>query len=105
MKLKAWDNYEDGLGVFHPGQQVIAINAPDGSKFKRDHQYVVADYVWKASSNPIAHGKHFWYIGIVGHADGMPYFHPGMFAPLQSQFMEISFSEAIKIEKKLTSIN
>jgi hypothetical protein len=103
--LKSWDNYEDGLGAFFPGQAVIGIAAPEGSKFKNGQQYVVADYVWKASSNPIAYGKHFWYIGIVGYADGMPYFHPGMFAHIKSQFIEISFSGVKEIEKSVTSAN
>jgi hypothetical protein len=100
-----WDDYEKGFGAFFPGQPVVAANAPDGSKFKRDQQYIVSAFAWKPSTNPIANGKSFWYIGIVGHAGGMPYFHPGMFIPITTEFIEISFSEVKEREKSTTCAN
>ena len=107
-----WDDYDKGFGQFHAGQQVVAVAAPEGSKFKNGSLYIVSEYVWKPSTNPIAHGKPFWYIGIVGHAVGVcghptgyPCFYPGLFAPVLSQFKEMEYTEVLKIEKKLTCAN
>jgi hypothetical protein len=102
---QSWDDYDKYKNRFYPGQRIVAVDACDGSMFKNGQEYVVSVYKWRVSSNPIANGRSFWYIGIVGHADGNAWFHPGIFAPLQANFIEIEFSKVRELEKLTTSAN
>lgn len=94
---------KDNITMFYTGQRVVAVDALPGSFFKNGTEYVVSAYEWKSSPNPIANGKYFWYIGIVGHANGSAYFRPGIFAPIIEAFQAITFEKVS--EQEPVSIN
>lgn len=100
----AWDNYEEYKDKFVPGMAVIAVDALAGSEFKNGQIYTVSAYEWKANpAHPLR--KRFWYIGIVGNANGVAWFRPSIFAPIPNKFVEVSFSKVRELEKLTTSAN
>lgn len=79
------------LSPFYVGQEVVAVDALLGSKFINGQDYIVSVIEYKI--NP-ANGKGpFWYIGIVGHADGGAYFRPSIFAPKIPPMKEVTFDK------------
>lgn len=94
---------EDYEPKFYPGQRVVAVDALPGAGFKNGKEYMVAAYEYKVSSNPIANGKKFWYIGIVGFDNGGCYYRPSIFAPIIEAFQVISFEKIT--EQEPVSIN
>lgn len=81
------------LSPFYAGQEVIAVGAMPGSKFINGHDYIVSECVYQPSPNPIANGKWFWYIGIVGHNNGGAYFRPSIFAPKIPPLENVTFEK------------
>lgn len=82
---------------FYAGQEVVAVDAVPGSRFKNGQDYVVS--ACECKINP-ANGKGpFWYVGIVGHANGDAWFRPAIFAP------KISAAQFIEYEKVEISVN
>lgn len=93
---------EINLPPFYPGQQVVAVDAMKGSVFKNGIQYEVTkcDCRFGNPHHPVGKVTKYWYVGIVGHADGHPYWRPTIFAPLeQKEFPALTFSEIVEAEK------
>jgi len=91
------------IAPFCVGQLVIAVDAMPGSYFKNGTVYTVAAIEYKQSSNPIANGAYFWYIGIIGHAGGVAHFRPSIFAPITEEMIAISFEKIT--EENQVSVN
>ena len=51
---------------FYPGQTVVAIDAIKGSILKNGCHYIVDSCEYVQSSNPLAEGEYFWYVGVEG---------------------------------------
>lgn len=96
---------QNNIAPFYVGQKVVAIDAVTGSSFKNGQSYIVSAVECKLGNknHPIGSVTNYWYIGIVGFADGGAHFRPGIFAPLTSTFQSISFSKVMETE--LTSVN
>lgn len=71
---------EGEIGRFYPTQKVVAVDAMQNSTIKNGQIYTVSSYHYSQSSNPLAKGKFFWYIGIVGIHEWL---RPSIFAPLE----------------------
>lgn len=93
---------EKGFAPFYEGQRVLAVDALPGSSIKNGQQYIVSDCHYSPSNNPIANGKWFWYVGIIGFHRWL---RPGIFAPIEENFQSISLSEILKEETKLIGTN
>lgn len=72
---------EHNYAPFYVGQEVVAVDALPGSKFINGQDYIVAAIEYKI--NPVNGKGPFWYIGIIGHANGEAWFRPGIFASKQ----------------------
>lgn len=78
---------EHNYAPFYVGQEVVAVDALPKSAFKNGQDYIVAAIEYKI--NPANGTGPYWYIGIVGHANGEAWFRPGIFAPKQTvQFLK-----------------
>lgn len=89
---------------FYAGQEVVAVDAMPGSAFKNGKDYTISAVEYKLgnSSHPVGRVTYYWYVGIVGFADGGAYYRPAIFAPKQTIFKEISF----EVEKpEVLSVN
>jgi len=63
---------------FAINQKVVAVDAISGSRIKNGRVYEVYSCDYAQSTNPIANGKFFWYVGVIGHHNRL---RPGIFAP------------------------
>jgi hypothetical protein len=78
---------EHNYAPFYAGQEVVAVKAVEGSRFKNGNDYVVSAIEYKI--NPANGTGPYWYIGIVGHNNGEAWFDPKIFAPKQTvQFVK-----------------
>ena len=82
---------ESILPMFYAGQEVIAVNAHPKSAFKNGQLYIVSAFEYKI--NPANGTGPYWYIGIVGHANGEAWFHPGIFAPKIPPLQVVTFEK------------
>ena len=83
---------------FYIGQRVVAVDAVPNSKIKNGQHYTISDCYYAPSGNPIANGKSYWYVGVVGFDNNC--LRPSIFAPLeQKKFPLMKFSEILKKEK------
>lgn len=85
------------MSPFYSGQRIVAVNALPGSAFINGQEYICSDCLWMRSSNPIAKGKYFWYIGVVGHSNGGCYYRQSIFAPIPEMFQEVTFEKIKEI--------
>jgi hypothetical protein len=98
---------EINIPPFYVGQPVVAVAAPDGSRFKNGQAYTVSavEYRLGNKSHPIGRVTYYWYVGIVGFDNGGAYFAPRMFAPMPEAFQSISLEEVLEVETPLISSN
>lgn len=98
---------EGGFAPFYAGQRVVAVKAPNGSKFKNGQEYTVSkcEYKFGNSQHPIGRVTKYWYVGIVGFANGGAYYAPYMFAPIPEAFQEISYEKVMENESSLINVN
>lgn len=83
---------------FYVGQKVVAVDAMPTSRIKNGKCYTISTCHYSPSGNPIANGKSFWYVGVVGLDNN--WMRPEIFAPLeQSAFPLMTFKEIIKAEE------
>lgn len=96
---------ENNLQPFYVGQRVVAVDAASGSQFKNGQNYIVSAVEYKLGNphHPIGRVTYYWYVGIIGFADGGAYYRPAIFAPIQENFEAITFEKINELEK--TSVN
>lgn len=83
---------DNNYAPFYAGQEVVAVNAAPGSKFKNGQDYIVAAIEYKI--NPANGTGPYWYIGIVGYNNGEAWYNPAIFAPKQTvQFVKFETIE------------
>lgn len=97
------ENLNLNIAPFYPSQKVVAVDAHPQSRIKNGTEYVISHCHYSQSGNPLANGKSFWYVGVEGNDNH--WMRPGIFAPIESTFRSITFSEVIKIESPLIGIN
>lgn len=98
---------EINIAPFYVGQKVVAVDAVSGSAFKNGKTYTVASIEYKLGNqhHPIGRVTYYWYVGIVGHADGGAYFRPSIFAPIEEKFRSISLEKVLEKEVPLICSN
>lgn len=89
---------EHNFPPFYVGQKVVGSDyAPIGSKVKKGLTYIIAACHYSPSSNPIANGKYFWYVGVTEWPDHI-WLTPKLFAPVH-EIPLMTFSEIKEMEK------
>lgn len=79
------------LPPFYVGQEVMADHPYAGSRIKNGQKYIISSCVWRQSSNPIANGKYFWYVGVEGHDNN--WMTPKLFRAIIPPMQEINFEK------------
>lgn len=91
------------IAPFYVGQKVIAVDAMEGSKIKNGRQYIVNSCEYRESGNPLSQkDKKYWYVGVEGHHNRL---RPGIFAPIEENFISISAEKILEKEIQITSAN
>lgn len=98
---------EINIASFYAGQKVVAVDAVLGSAFKNGQDYIIAAVEYKLGNrnHPIGRVTYYWYVGIVGFADGGAYYRPGIFAPIEEKFQSISLEKVLETETPLICSN
>jgi len=98
---------EINIAPFYAGQKVVAVDAVSGSRFKNGQIYTVSAVEYKLGNqnHPIGRVTYYWYVGIVGFADGGAYYRPAIFAPIEEKFQPISLEKVLETETPFVCSN
>lgn len=99
---------ELNIAPFFVGQKVVAVAAPPTSRFKNKQEYEVSamEYRYGNPHHPVGRVTKYWYVGIVGWANGKACYAPHMFAPVkQQEYPAMTFSEIVKMETEEILLN
>lgn len=92
---------ELNIAPFFAGQKVVAVAAQPTSAFKNGQEYTVSamEYRYGNPHHPVGRITKYWYVGIVGFADGKAYYAPYIFAPVkQKEYPAMTFTEILEKE-------
>ncbi len=101
------DNIAIDLPPFYVGEDVVAVDAHPQSYFKNGQDYVISavEYRFGNPHHPVGRVTKYWYVGIVGFANGIATYRPSIFASKTKGVNIMTFEKIAEIEKSCVLID